>query len=110
MKPSEALEKGICPYCMGEGEIENVIYGMVVCHLCHGSKRWPPPEEGWEEQMRIEDVPPVVELGGAIGRRATVACQQGQHDLCRDGDLPDVCQCRCHERTFTGDEMDEIGW
>jgi N6-adenosine-specific RNA methylase IME4 len=35
----------------------------------------------------------IVELGGAIGRHATTACKQGQHDLCPDDD----CDCRCHE-------------
>ena len=40
-----------------------------------------------------DDMPPVVALGGAIGRHATVACRQGAHDLCRDAD----CGCRCHE-------------
>lgn len=44
----------------------------------------------------LEDAPPVAELGGAIGRLATTACKQGQHDLCPDED----CQCRCHERLW----------
>jgi hypothetical protein len=42
---------------------------------------------------------PKIELGGAIGRRATVACKQGQHDLC-SRELPADprgCDCRCHE-------------
>jgi hypothetical protein len=41
----------------------------------------------------LEQAPPVAELGGAIGRRATVACQQAQHDLCTG-----ECDCRCHGR------------
>jgi len=40
----------------------------------------------------LEEAPSVVELGGAIGRKATEACRQGQHDLCTNRD----CQCRCH--------------
>jgi hypothetical protein len=43
----------------------------------------------------LDEAAQVVELGGAIGRRATTACKQGQHDLCRDE--PD-CHCRCHQR------------
>lgn len=42
----------------------------------------------------LENVPNVVEFGGAIGRTATAACKQGQHDLCSD----EACQCRCHCR------------
>jgi hypothetical protein len=47
-----------------------------------------------ETPENLEQFPPVAELGGAIGRKASVACQQGQHDLCDD----DECQCRHHER------------
>lgn len=42
----------------------------------------------------LDDVPPVVEFGGAIGRTASAACRQGQHDLCTD----DSCLCRHHGR------------
>jgi hypothetical protein len=42
----------------------------------------------------LEAVPPVAELGGAVGRTASVACRQGQHDLCHDPG----CLCRHHER------------
>lgn len=48
-----------------------------------------PPED-------MEEFPSVVELGGAIGRTATPACKQGQHDLC----VFDWCRCRCHERLW----------
>lgn len=41
----------------------------------------------------LAEAEPVIELGGAIGRRASVACKQGQHDLCPE----DECDCRCHE-------------
>ena len=44
----------------------------------------------------LEAFPPVSELGGAIGRTASPACKQGQHDLCQD----DSCQCRHHERLW----------
>lgn len=40
----------------------------------------------------LNELPQVVELGGAIGRTATSACKQGQHDLCVG-----ACYCRCHE-------------
>jgi hypothetical protein len=53
----------------------------------------------------MEAFPPVPRLGGAIGRTATVACQQDQHDLCQG-----QCWCRCHERSLSGEEQDEIGW
>lgn len=46
----------------------------------------------------LDDVAPVAELGGAIGRTASTACQQGQHDLCTDL----ACQCR-HHRRLIGD-------
>lgn len=39
------------------------------------------------------DLPPIPQLGGAIGRAASVMCKQGAHDLCYGGD----CHCRCHE-------------
>ena len=42
----------------------------------------------------LEEFPPVFELGGAIGRRASVECKQGQHDLCQD----EACMCRHHQR------------
>lgn len=42
----------------------------------------------------LDDVPAVVEFGGAIGRTASTACKQAQHDLCAD----DTCMCRCHCR------------
>jgi hypothetical protein len=44
----------------------------------------------------LEAFPPVPELGGAIGRTASDACRQGQHDLCKD----DTCMCRHHERLW----------
>jgi hypothetical protein len=43
VKPSDALRQGLCPYCIGRGEIENIIEGMVVCRLCAGTRKWPPP-------------------------------------------------------------------
>lgn len=55
----------------------------------------------------LADVPPKAELGGAIGRTASTACKQGQHDLCPDRDVRESmvdllgtagCHCRCHER------------
>jgi hypothetical protein len=49
-----------------------------------------------------EDVPSVPELGGAIGRRASFACKQGQHDLCTD----EACRCRCHGRVI-GDVVEK---
>lgn len=48
----------------------------------------------------MDEFPPKAELGGAIGRRASVECQQGQHDLCTDGE----CMCRHHERWW-GDKV-----
>jgi hypothetical protein len=42
------------------------------------------------------EIPPVTELGGAIGRTASFACRQGQHDLCKD----EECQCRHHGRVL----------
>lgn len=54
----------------------------------------------------LEDVPVKVELGGAIGRTASVACKQGQHDLCSGsvevelgfyGKRTINCRCRCHD-------------
>jgi hypothetical protein len=44
----------------------------------------------------LASVPPVFELGGAIGRRASIECKQGQHDLCTD----EECQCRHHGRVL----------
>jgi hypothetical protein len=50
MKPSDHLKRGECPYCCAEGQIENIIFGMVVCPLCQGTKRWPPPDDpSWAE-------------------------------------------------------------
>jgi hypothetical protein len=46
----------------------------------------------------LAEVPPVIEFGGAIGRRASIECKQGQHDLCDDED----CMCRHHHR-YPGD-------
>lgn len=60
---------------------------------------------GTDKPAGLDTVPPVMELGGAVGRRATTACRQGQHDLC-DGKLPFMqpadqdCLCRCHGRVF----------
>ena len=51
----------------------------------------------------LESFPPAIELGGAIGRPASVACKQGQHDLCTD----DTCQCRHHERFWYDRPFDE---
>jgi hypothetical protein len=45
-----------------------------------------------------EDIPPKVEMGGAVGRTASLACRQGQHDLCPEGGEQDPCNCRCHGR------------
>ena len=44
----------------------------------------------------LEEMPPAIELGGAIGRTASVECKQGQHDLCKG----DKCWCRCHEKLW----------
>lgn len=44
MKPSEHLAIGECPFCLGTGEVESVIQGVIVCPLCLGTTRWPPPE------------------------------------------------------------------
>jgi hypothetical protein len=45
------------------------------------------------ESYTPDDDVGVVELGGAVGRHATTACRQGQHDLC----TVSSCGCRCHE-------------
>jgi hypothetical protein len=51
VKPSEALEHGICPFCLGDGEIESLIYGMHACPLCKGTKKWPPPDDpSWNDE------------------------------------------------------------
>jgi len=45
----------------------------------------------------MSQVSPVFELGGTIGRQASVECQQGQHDLCADPG----CMCRHHQRHWS---------
>jgi hypothetical protein len=50
-----------------------------------------------EMALRLAEVPPVYELGGAIGRTASIACQQGAHDLCPSQEDSIGCYCRCHE-------------
>lgn len=49
-----------------------------------------------EVPENLEAFPSVTELGGAIGRTASVECRQGQHDLCKD----ETCMCRHHERLW----------
>jgi len=45
----------------------------------------------------------ITELGGAIGRKASIACRMGQHDLCgKDIAALKQCECRCHERPPEG--------
>jgi hypothetical protein len=53
-----------------------------------------PDDEMPEIPASLAEVPPVFELGGTIGRRASIECKQGQHDLCDD----EACQCRHHGR------------
>lgn len=52
----------------------------------------------------LENWPTVVEFGGAIGRTASAACKQGQHDLCTD----EACRCRHHGRV-AGDVVAQPG-
>jgi hypothetical protein len=58
-------------------------------------------DSGRDIPRSMDEVPHVAELGGAIGRRASVECKQGQHDLCADRD----CLCRHHGRVI-GDPID----
>ena len=50
--------------------------------------------------FNMDEVPPVFELGGAVGRTASTACKQTAHDLCTD----EECLCRCHGRLI-GDRI-----
>lgn len=44
MKPSEAIEKGLCPSCAGTGQVWKVITEVMgECNTCEGTGVWPPP-------------------------------------------------------------------
>ena len=45
MKPSEAVQQGICPSCLGTGKVYRFVpvEGEYRCHLCGSSGQWPPP-------------------------------------------------------------------
>jgi hypothetical protein len=52
MKPSDHVKIGECPFCQAKGTVINAITEETEpCPLCHGTKRWPPPEEDWEAQF-----------------------------------------------------------
>lgn len=45
-RPSEALQAGACPMCLGAGETLKLVpvEEFSSCSLCHGTGRWPPSE------------------------------------------------------------------
>jgi hypothetical protein len=51
MKPSDALQQGLCPMCLGAGQVESILLSrMIECPLCLGSKKWPPPDDpSWRD-------------------------------------------------------------
>jgi hypothetical protein len=68
-------------------------------YYCDGISRWDLQMTD-EIPDSLDDVMQVIELGGAIGRYASTACKQGQHDLCDEyisHPDNDRCGCRCHE-------------
>jgi hypothetical protein len=45
MKPSEALQSGLCPFCIGRGVVHTLVpvEGDYLCPMCQGTRVWPPP-------------------------------------------------------------------
>jgi DnaJ-class molecular chaperone len=46
-KPSDAAAEGICPMCLGDGEMVMLVpppEHTEPCPMCHGSKTWPPTD------------------------------------------------------------------
>jgi hypothetical protein len=45
VKPSEAVQQGLCPSCIGAGRVYRLVptEGEYPCPLCAGTGKWPPP-------------------------------------------------------------------
>lgn len=81
MKPSEAVQQGICPSCIGRGKVTRFVpvEGEYFCSLCGGSGEWPPPVVMLDETDLTLHRPSHVHMVTRCGLQMEI-CQVGPAD------------------------------